>query len=126
MRKNFILLAAIAWTLLVFYLCLMKTSNVPKFSFQNIDKLAHFAFHFGFVILWILYLQLSMKSKTIRLIWVVFVSILFGILIEVLQELCTTTRSADVFDMLANSLGAIVAYIFYKNYLIQVIPNNDK
>ena len=67
-----------------------------------------------------------MKSKTIRLIWVVFVSILFGILIEVLQELCTTTRSADVFDMLANSLGAIVAYIFYKNYLIQVIPNNDK
>tara|TARA_R110000868_G_scaffold144149_1_gene362878 strand:- start:4705 stop:4911 length:207 start_codon:yes stop_codon:yes gene_type:complete len=46
-------------------------------------------------------------------------SVFFGITIEILQELLTTTRTADVFDVLANITGAtlaiVVMILFYKS-----------
>lgn len=38
-------------------------------------------------------------------------SILYGMLIEVLQETLTTTRHADIMDVLANFCGAALALI---------------
>ena len=45
--------------------------------------------------------------------------ILFGIIIEVVQQTMTTNRAGDVFDALANSVGVILGIIgifawFYK------------
>lgn len=52
------------------------------------------------------------------LLKVLLFSITFGILIEFLQAVLTKTRMADVFDVLANTFGAIVAvlvlYFYYK------------
>ena len=36
-------------------------------------------------------------------------SFVFGITIEVLQNLITTTRNADAFDIVANMVGSILA-----------------
>ena len=40
---------------------------------------------------------------------IIVISLIYGIVIEFLQEECTTTRHADVFDVLANFAGAIMA-----------------
>jgi VanZ family protein len=43
------------------------------------------------------------------LIYASVISVAFGIIIEVLQEILTETRSADLLDVLANSLGVLIA-----------------
>jgi VanZ family protein len=58
--------------------------------------------------------QLELKKIGI----LVFVSLCYGIVIELMQELFTTTRHADVFDVLANLTGATIAFlllVIFKN-----------
>ncbi len=51
-----------------------------------------------------------MNSTYFRLLGIAFISsFLFGASIELMQKYFTTTRSADVFDVLANLAGASLA-----------------
>ena len=43
-------------------------------------------------------------------------SVIFGITIEILQEFLTNTRTADVFDVLANITGACLAVFIVLQY----------
>ena len=122
MLKRIFLVLAIAWTGVILFLCLIKSSDLPQVSIQNLDKVVHAFFHFMFTSLWFLFFRTKINSLTITkplVISFVF-SVFFGILIEILQSLCTTTRTADVFDVLANVTGASLAVIFIvwlnKNY----------
>lgn len=80
-------------------------------SIPNLDKIVHAFFHFSFIILWFLFFKKHYKEANSNklLIITVLLSISFGIAIEILQELFTTTRKADVFDVLANFSGAMLA-----------------
>ena len=40
--------------------------------------------------------------------------VIYGIIIEILQGVLTTTRESDLFDALANTLGAIVGLIGFQ------------
>ena len=44
---------------------------------------------------------------------VLSIAIVYGIVIEVLQYVLTENRTADFFDVLANSLGAILAFVLF-------------
>ena len=87
----------------------MNGSNLPHLAVKGIDKYVHFIFHFVFALLWFMYFY----KKTIRIsksAFVVFMgSVVFGIAIECCQALFTTTRKADIYDVLANSIGALCA-----------------
>ena len=111
MRRNFFLFSAIIWSGLILYLCLKNSKDYKQIELPNIDKLVHFGFHFGFTILWFLYLKkkLNYSKKLTILFFIVIVSFLFGIAIELLQQYFTTTRTADVFDIVANTSGAFTA-----------------
>jgi VanZ family protein len=121
-HKRIFLVLAIAWTGVILFLCLIKSSDLPQVSIQNLDKVVHAFFHFMFTSLWFLFFRTKINSSTITKALVIsFVfSVFFGILIEILQALCTTTRTADVFDVLANITGASLAVILIvwlnKNY----------
>ncbi len=108
-HNNFYLFLALSWTTLVFLLCLVSVGNLPSLSIKvsGLDKYVHFTFHFVFSILWFLYL----KNKNIKpiLLKIFLASFCFGILIEICQSLFTTSRQADVLDVLANASGAISA-----------------
>ncbi len=104
---------AITWTGIILFLCLVKSSDLPQVNMQNLDKVVHAFFHFVFTTLWYLVFKKRMNSSTITKPLVVsfMFSVFFGILVEILQWLCTTTRTADVFDVLANVTGATLAVI---------------
>jgi len=106
---------ALFWTLAIAFFCLIKASNIPDvtMSIPNLDKIVHAFFHFSFTILWFLFFQKQYKeANSIKLLIItVLLSISFGIAIEIIQELFTTTRKADAFDVLANFSGAILASI---------------
>ncbi len=61
--------------------------------------------------LWGFYFWMKINKlglKSIRNI--VIISFCYGILIEILQELFTTTRHADLKDVVANCTGAFLAF----------------
>lgn len=110
--KNTILSLAIGWTFLILALCLVKFNDLPSLKVSGVDKYVHFTFHFTFTLLWGLYLGLRFgKIQRTRLVYIVLISLGYGILIEILQEAFTQTRHADVMDVLANLTGAITAFL---------------
>lgn len=114
MLKNAIFSLAIGWTILIAVLCLVKFTDLPSFGVSGADKYVHFAFHFVFTMLWGFYLWAKLNEITISKIGrVVILSFCYGILIEISQEIYTKTRHADIFDVLANSTGALVALVFF-------------
>ena len=113
MPKKLLLLWAIICSGVITYFCLTDSSNIPAVNFPSIDKIVHFCFHFGFTISWILFFKKELKGKTADdykayLVSFIF-SVFFGITIEILQSILTKTRTADVTDILANTIGATAA-----------------
>jgi VanZ family protein len=114
--KKTILFLALFWTGIIVFLCLIKSSDLPKVKIENLDKVVHAFFHFVFTLLWFLFFKkqfISFKISKLLFISILF-SLFFGILIEILQEFCTTTRRADVLDVLSNFSGALIAFICVK------------
>lgn len=101
------------WALLILGLCGMNGNNIPQISFDfGIDKIAHFIL-FGSQSWLIL---TGIKAHTQKpLSWnqlhlaVVF-SIVYGVLIEILQATIFINRTFDFADMLADAIGALLCY----------------
>jgi len=116
-RKKTIFGLAVCWTALIGVLCLMKFGELPTVHVSGVDKYVHFTFHFVFTMLWGYYLWLKQDKTDLKLIVkVLLISLSYGILIEFLQETCTTTRHADIFDVLANLTGTAAALFFFILY----------
>jgi VanZ family protein len=110
--KQLLLIWAIICSGIITYFCLTNSSNIPAINFPSIDKIVHFCFHFGFTVSWILFFKKELKGKEADdykayLISFIF-SVFFGITIEILQGVLTTTRTPDVTDVLANTIGATI------------------
>jgi VanZ family protein len=112
-RKKIFLYSALLWSGVILFFCLENSKNIPLIDIQYIDKIIHAIFHFVFTTLWFLYFKKKLKSSNnFRLLsFSLMGSFFFGITIEIMQELFTTTRSADVFDVLANVSGSSIAVI---------------
>lgn len=105
---------AIAYTIALLILSLVKTTSLPKIEIDNVDKIFHFLAYFGLVLLW--YLHYYFRKGTLKfhirsLLMVCFTATIFGIFIEVMQRMLTTYRAGDLFDLLANLSGIALAFI---------------
>jgi len=107
-RNLFIL--ALFWTIAITIASLVSLSNMPRVNVLGKDKTVHFLFYFVLTLTWNFALQKKYKNWALKYI-IVFVVIGYGIVIEVLQEVLTKTRQADLCDVIANSAGALVALI---------------
>lgn len=116
-HKYFLFFLAFSWTMFIVILCLIDPTKDNIVSFSNADKVAHFSFYFLFVILWNRFLLVSnatiLKSKYA----ILFIAIFFGICIELAQKIFTTTRQADILDVFANTLGAVLGFIISNKFL---------
>ena len=105
------------WALFVFAMCSIKIgddiTNEPLF-FPGFDKLVHCGFFFLLVILWC---NGTIRQQNGRLVSyktaaiVIFMSILFGGLIEVLQLTLFTWRSGEWPDLFADATGACMGIL---------------
>jgi len=85
--------------------------NVP------IDKVIHTTLYFILTILWLGYMIISRNSNNRIKIVIVFIaiSIIYGTVIEVVQELYIPTRGADLLDVFANTIGVILGSLLILN-----------
>ncbi|WP_397445447.1 VanZ family protein [Polaribacter sp. R77954] len=110
---NNVLLFAIGVTVAILCLSLIKVSNVPSMDVKNIDKAYHSIAYFTLAITWLF----SFYKKPQKKYTIVLLCISFGIIIEVLQSNLTAYRSGDLLDVLANSLGVLLALWIFNIFL---------
>lgn len=98
-------LLAAGWTLLILAACTLPGTDLPSIDLDlSYDKLAHFVLFFGLVWLW---LRALPRDRPHLMIWVLLLSISYGILLEFYQGWLPFDRSPDPFDALANAAGAL-------------------
>jgi VanZ family protein len=112
-RKRIFFFAALFWTGVILFFCLIKSSDIPQVNVPYLDKAVHATFHFVFTVLWFLFFKKKLKTaNSFRPLVISFVfSFFLGVAIELMQQFFTTTRTADVLDELANLSGATLAVI---------------
>ncbi|MGY5352066.1 VanZ family protein [Wenyingzhuangia sp. IMCC45533] len=103
---------AIAFSVLILILSLIKTDGIPKISYSHIDKVEHSIAYAVMTFFWVLSYQLG-KIK-VHLLILMSSIIVFGVIIEILQMKLTAHRTGDILDVLANSFGVIIGYFFFK------------
>lgn len=112
MPKNLWLAAAWLWTVCMAVLCLVRFGKLPDVGLEGADKYVHVSLHFVFVVLWHGYYNTQGRLPERKiLVRALSFSILYGCLIEIAQEWLTTTRQADLKDVIANFAGAALAVI---------------
>ncbi len=104
---------AIVYTLILIMGSLISINELPKISTNVSDKTFHFFGYFLFSILWFTAFFFNHKkpSYIALIIFVSWASLLFGMIIELLQHWLTISRSGDIFDLLANFVGISIASI---------------
>ena len=96
-------------------LSLIKLGKQP-ISFSNIDKVEHAIAYCFLTLSWLFAIKKAKKNTNTKII-IVASCIFYGIIIELLQATITTYRTADVFDMMANSVGALTALFIFNVFL---------
>ena len=106
-------------SLLILYLSLKNASafnKVPLFNIPHFDKIAHFCMYFGLMSVFILETKRSDNFNRSVILLAPF-PFLYGILMEILQGLLTTTRSPSIYDVLFNTFGilfSVLAWLIIK------------
>ncbi|MEM7086461.1 MAG: VanZ family protein [Bacteroidota bacterium] len=111
---------SVAYTLCITFLLLFPATHVPKIDVPSFDKLGHILVFSLLVILWALFAFMKSKEARDKIWWVVIATFIYGIVIEALQWLFLESRTADVWDIVANSAGIFLGWLIFrkiKNYL---------
>ncbi len=95
-------------SLVILYLSLASASTFERFSkleaLPYADKFVHFGLYFAFTAI-LIFEHRNLFKDTRQLLLSALIPFFFGALMEFLQTDITTTRSGDVFDLLADSVG---------------------
>lgn len=108
----------LVWALVILVLCAIPGRDIPHVGWLealSFDKWVHAGVFFIlelFSIRALLFSQPIRTTKKARL-YTVPIAILYGGLLEFMQEALFSERSADVYDFIANSFGVIVAALTY-------------
>lgn len=119
-----LLYIAVLYTCVITILFFLPSKDLPSTKFSEADKVLHCLIYFVFINLWLLYLYVKndyrFKKKWILILLLLF--LVYGIIIEVSQEQFTDSRSADIFDVVANLTGSLLGIFFFKSIKHKLIP----
>ncbi len=105
---------SICVSLLILYLCMMDTKDLPEVGVSNLDKLVHFVMSLFLSVLVYIENSAVLKQK-ISFCFIFFGSFLFPVLysglIEIIQEYFSPTRSGDWMDFLFDGIGALTGIV---------------
>ncbi|HUX96011.1 MAG TPA: VanZ family protein [Bacteroidales bacterium] len=102
-------------SLVILYLSLKNADELNKVQFLNIphfDKFAHFCMYFALMIVAIFESRKSLIGNRPLLLLAIY-PFLYGVLMEILQEILTTTRNASIYDVIFNTLGIFISVLVW-------------
>lgn len=89
-------------------------------TIPHFDKIVHFTFHCVLVVLAVCAAQERKKdvfNLKGALVAFFLLSVIYGLLIEVLQYYMPYGRAAEIYDVLANISGALLGVLLIKKYI---------
>jgi len=109
-KKN---IMSIIVALIIMYLSLASPDSFKKVHIQipHFDKIVHFCMYFGLMSVIIFENRRLFKSNR-HIFFTGIIPLSYGILMEILQSL-TYTRTASIYDVLANSAGILVSILLW-------------
>ena len=119
--------APVFWTVATLVLLALPGSLLPSeagFSIPQADKIVHICLFGGFVFLWCFYVNGTVRPKKWPpLFFLIYVSgNAIGIGMEFVQRCCIPNRDYSLGDMIADMIGAGIAYGICNIWL--VVENN--
>jgi VanZ family protein len=108
--KKLWLIIAICYTIILTIYSLINIDSLPELGTDYDDKIIHVLAYGLLNLLWYFTLQ---KVKVTKPVFIAaLLSIIYGIILEVLQGQLTYARSLDMLDVLANSIGVVIVSVF--------------
>lgn len=89
--------------------------NIPKVKIPGLDKVVHFTFYCVATILGCFFArERSSGNRSLKIVVLTFsiVTVIYGIVIEVLQHQMQGTRDGNIYDAIANISGTCVGVFF--------------
>ena len=114
LRDNLIVIAILI-TVGILCLSLIKMPNT-NIKVAHIDKLYHSFAYFVLTITWLFAFYKRQEKKLV----IIISCIIFGIIIEILQSTLTVYRTGDYYDILANSLGVLLALLIFNIFFKKI------
>ncbi|MER2998842.1 VanZ family protein [Pontibacter populi] len=113
-------LFTIIWAAVILLTTLLPSSSMPSVSVWDLISFDSFAHASMFAVLCFLmivgltkqYTLPKLKHYAIRMS--LFVSTMFGIAIEILQFSVVPGRSAEIMDIVSNSIGCLIGIVFFR------------
>ena len=112
MGRNYFFYVALLLTSAITVGSLISLNNGLGIGVQVSDKILHSVGYFMLTISWLLAygIKSALLKSTMLIAFAVFI---YGIIIEILQEVLTDIRQADLYVVFANFSGIAVAIIFF-------------
>ena len=110
---------ALLWTIFIFILLTIPGKMLPKedLFIPNLDKFIHVFLFGSFVFLWCMYYA-SKQGKDDHLkylfIRILVIGCLYGIGLEFIQKYFIPNRDFDIYDIVADTLGAIAGFLIVR------------
>ena len=112
MERKLFLFFAIFTTIIIGWGSLITIENAIPSDINISDKAIHLTAYLILTLCWLIAVANRFKVLNIS-IFVVLLVFFYGIIIEVLQKVITNYRQFDFFDILANLVGIIIAFILF-------------
>ena len=110
--KGSIFIIALIISITIVFLSLLQLPS-SKINIINIDKAYHSIAYFALGITWLF----AYYKKPEKKYFIVICCIIFGIIIEVLQNSLTSYRTGDYVDAIANSCGVLLALLIFNLFV---------
>jgi VanZ family protein len=114
---------AVGWLVFVTILLCIPGTELPKVTWSTkiwLDKWVHIFLFFVLVWFWCkVYRSMDVVNAKKTFIIITVLSIVYGIIMEIIQHYFIPFRSFDFGDMIADSIGAIAGYFISLRRLTQ-------
>jgi VanZ family protein len=101
----------VLWVITITIFSLVEPENFTKIDVKNSDKYVHFITYFWLTLLLYLALPKNQLNLNSRLLFSFLFSVIYGIIIELLQGLITVKRQPEIMDVFANTFGSFIAVL---------------
>jgi len=110
--KKYALSITLLYSTVLAVVSFIHVSGIPDINYSNTDKIFHFLAYSALAWFWFQAFFNKFKWNFNKsLVVAAILSVVFGIVIEVLQGVMTSTRLAENNDVLANMLGVSLTVI---------------
>jgi VanZ family protein len=112
LKNKLKIVPSIAWAFFIMVVCLIPKAHLPPPHFAFEDLVVH-CVCYGILALLVIYGLKDRDGFLNKNIFKIFIMMaLYGVLIEVLQEVLPVNRTFSLMDMLLNSIGCSIVFMY--------------